>query len=148
VLTALAVLGVYLVLARLEDATARPAFRLASYLTFHLRTPVKPASVAGVFRGVFWIMQWALLPALLLPMFGGIVGQGWSGFRFRVRNRWYWLKTPALLLVAFWVPFKLYGWVPHAGSFGLEMTSFVLRILVAYLLFVAGWMLLVRETAK
>ena len=57
------------------------------------------------------------------------------------------LKCPLLLLCALWVPFRLLDWVPHMGSFAMEMVSFVVRLLVAYLLFVAAWLLLAFFTS-
>jgi hypothetical protein len=149
-LAACAAAGVYILLARCGTWSARPAFRIASYLTLKLRTPVKPSSVLRWFHGAIWLLEWMVVPVLALPMLAGIASRGWAGFAdfgARARSWLYWIATPVLALLALWVPFRIYGWVPHAGSFGMEMTSFVLRIAAAYLLFLGAWLSLVFITS-
>ena len=83
-------------------------------------------------------------------MLAAISPQGWRGFKTigaGVRNWWYWLAAPLLLLCAFWAPLKMLGWTPRAGSFSLEMTSFLLRATLAYLLFGAAWLALAFATS-
>ena len=95
-----------------------------------------------------WLLRWVLLPALLVPIFANVSLRGWRGLRPRfgpMRDR---LEGALLVLCAFWVPLKLLGWVPFAGSFGVEMTSFVVRAAVSYLLFVFGCLLLERVTSR
>jgi len=149
-LAAAALVGVYFLLSQCAGWSARPAFRIASYLTMKLRKPVKPSSVLRWFQVAIWLMDWMVVPVLVLPMMAGIAGRGWAGFRdfgARLRQWLYWIETPALALAAFWVPFRLYDWVPRTHSFGMEMTSFVLRIAAGYLLFVGAWLALVFVTS-
>jgi len=91
-----------------------------------------------------------ILPLLLLPMASGAASRGWSGFgrfaRFRGK-RLYWLEAPILALCSFWLPFKLIGWVPRVDSFVMEILSFAARLLCAYLLFTASWLLLAFLTS-
>jgi hypothetical protein len=150
VVAALALLVVYWLLARLTDAMDNPGFRLASWLTLKLRKPVRPATVQGIFHAVFWVVRWVVVPVLTLPAAPAILSRGWVGFAgiaSRCRVWLYWIETPALLLIALCAPLKLVGWVPHMHSFGGEMTSFVVRTVVAYLLFVTGWLTLAFVTA-
>jgi hypothetical protein len=150
VAVAIALLAVYVLLLRFADAMDNPGFRLASWLTLKLRKPVKPATVQGIFHAVFWVVRWAVVPVLILPMVSAIASRGWAGFQAiasRCRVWRYWIEVPGLLLVALWEPLKLIGWVPHMHSFGGEMTSFVIRATVAYLLFVAGWLVLAFVTS-
>jgi hypothetical protein len=147
---AIALAALYFLLYQSSGWSARPAFRIASYLTMKLRKPVKPSSVLRWFQAAIWLMEWMVVPVLVLPMMAGIAARGWAGFRdfgARVRNWLYWIETPALALLAFWVPFRLYDWVPRTHSFGMEMTSFVLRIGVGYLLLVGAWLALVFVTS-
>jgi len=140
----------YNLVSRLAASSGDTAFKIASWLTLKLRKPVKPASVLGVFGWVFWFVRWVMLPVLLLPVVAGAAARGWSGFaRFgRMAGRpMYWIETAALLLCAFWAPFKILGWVPHVGSFAMEIVSFALRLLIAYLLFVGSWLLLAFLTS-
>ena len=146
---AILVLALYGLLAGAAAASGQPAFRLASWLTLKLRTPVKPATVARIFLGGFWIVRWAVLPVALLSMASGIAARGWHGFgEFTWRGGWrYWLEVPLLLVAGFLLPFVLLAWVPATSGFTLEVVSFSLRMLAAYLLFVgASWTLERRTT--
>jgi hypothetical protein len=58
----------------------------------------------------------------------------------------YWIAAPLLLLCALALPWHLIGWVPHVGSFTMEMLSFTGRVAVAYLLFIAAWTFLASLT--
>jgi len=147
---ALALLIIYALLARLADAVNTPGFKLASWLTLKLRKPVRPAAVQHFFQAIVWAIRWIVLPLLVLPMIAAITVRGWRGFA-AIGEGWrrglYWLKTPVLVLIALWVPWKLLGWVPHMKSFGMEMASFIARAGAAYLLFVAGWLALAFVTS-
>lgn len=138
--TAILAIVLYGLLAWAASAAAQPAFRLASWLTLHLRKPVKPVAVARAFQSVFWVVRWAVLPVALLPMASAIATRGWRGFSgFTWRSGWrYWLGAPALLLAGLQLPFLLMRWVPALEPFGLQMASFAVRIGVGYLLFVGA----------
>jgi hypothetical protein len=176
VTAAAGVAALYLLLAFWAGYSAKPAFGIASWLTMTLRRPVKPATVLAVFNAALWIVRWMALPALLLPMVAGVAARGWRGFcgagasacqplpdgapfgpgsivallAATVRERFVLrlLAVPALLLCAFRLPFLLMGWVPRVGGFWIEMLSFTLRFALAYLLFVAAWLLLVFLTSS
>lgn len=149
-LAALAIVLLYSLLSQWAEYSRQPAFKIASYLTLKFRKPVKPAAVRRVFDGALWLVRWMVLPVFLLPLVSGVAGRGWSGFReigHHVRAWRYWIATPVLLVCAFWLPLRLLGWRPHMANFSLEMASFVIRLLVAYLLFVGAWLLLAFFTA-
>jgi hypothetical protein len=129
-------LAVYWALAEWSDYSSQPAFRVASYLTMTFRKPVKPATVLSVFKLALWLVRWMAVPVLSLPVICGIAT------RHRSRKWWYWIATPLLLVCALWLPLKLMGWTPHAGSFAMQMFSFVVRLPIAYLLFVGAWLVL------
>ena len=141
-LIAIVALLIYGALAWWGDYSTQPALKMASYLTLKTRKPVKPASVQAVFNGVLWVMRWLVVPVILLPLGSAIASKGWHGLRGEsrgVRRRpLYWIEVIGLLLVGIWVPLKLIVWVPGLSSFGLQMVSFVLRLLIAYLLFTAA----------
>lgn len=141
---------IYWLLERWAVFSSKPAFEIASFLTMKFRAPVRPASIARIFGVTLWIVQWMVLPVLLLPAVSAIAAHGWRGYGAIAGNvrRWlYWIETPALLLVAFWIPLKLIGWVPRLNGFGLQAASFVLRAAVAYLLLVGGWLVLASVTS-
>lgn len=141
VLAALVVLILYGVVGWLQDWSAGPAFKFASFLTLKLRKPVKPASMIQAFGLVWWIVRWVVLPVLILPMISAISTKGWRGFGSMGPIRHYkltWLETPLLLLCAVKVPFNLLAWHPVTSGFGPEMFSLLVRLLVAYLFFTVG----------
>lgn len=146
---AILVIALYGLLAWVAGASGQPAFRLASWLTLKLRTPVKPVTIARIFLGAFWIVRWVIVPVALLPMASGIAARGWRGFgEFSWRGGWrYWLEVPLLLVAGLWLPFVVLGWVPAVSGFTLEMVSFSVRMLAAYLLFVGAIWTLERVTA-
>jgi hypothetical protein len=146
---AILILALYGLLAWAAAATGQPAFRLASWLTLKLRTAVKPTTVARIFLGGFWIVRWVVLPVALLPLASGIAARGWRGFaEFTRRGGWRrWLEVPLLLVAGLLLPFVLLSWVPAVGGFTLEVVSFSLRGLVAYLLFVGALWTLERRVS-
>jgi hypothetical protein len=143
VAAAIALILIYVLLSRLSDAMDERGFQLASWLTMKLRKPVKPQTVQRVFHAVLWVVSWIAVPLLTLPVVSAIVS------RVRRRRGWlYWVEASVLLVMAVWAPLKLLGWTPHMKSFNGEMTSFVVRAAAAYLLFVAGWLLLAFVTTR
>jgi hypothetical protein len=85
----------------------------------------------------------------MLPMASGIAARGWRGAgEFTWRRGWrYWLEVPLLLVAGLVLPFVLLSWVPTVSSFTLEVVSFSLRGLVAYLLLVGALWTLERRVA-
>ena len=118
-------------------------------LTLKLRTAVKPTTVARIFLIGFWIVRWVVLPVALLPMASGIAARGWRGFaEFTWRRGWrYWLEVPLLLVAGLVLPFVLLSWVPTVSGFTLEVISFSLRMLAAYLIFVGALWTLEQRVA-
>ena len=143
-----AVAAIFLLLGQWADYSQQPAFRIASWLTLKLRRPVKPASIARVFQVVLWLIEWVIIPVFLVPIFAAASARGWRGLRPRKPELRYWILCPVLLLLALWLPLRLLNWTPYHGSFGLEMTSFILRAATAYGLLVFGWLLLERVTGE
>jgi hypothetical protein len=149
-LAVIAVALLYWLLARWADYSARPAFRIASYLTLKLRSPVRPSAIARVFDTFLWLVRWMVLPVLLLPRLSAIAALGWRGI-FAPRpliGKWlYWIQTPALLFCAVRIPVLLLQWLPRVNGFALESASFVLRASIAYLLFGCAWLVLAFVTS-
>lgn len=134
---------IYALLAWWRDYSTHPVFKIASYVTLKLRKPVKPPSVQAIFDAALWVVRWAVLPVLLLPMASSVANQGWGGFHgagWKRSRQWrYWIQVVVLLLAGIWLPLHLITWVPGLSGFGMQMTSFLFRLLLAYLLFVASW---------
>jgi hypothetical protein len=150
-LMVLAAIAIYWYLAWWAGYSVTPATKLASWLTLEFRKPVRPAIVMRCFNVVLWMVRWVLLPAELLPLFSGVAARGWRGFNefgWRRYSRLYRLEVPLLTLCALWLPFRLVDWVPRVNGFTMEMVSFVLRMAVAYLLFVSAAMVLAFLTSR
>ena len=148
---AAAVGAIYWLLSLWAGYSGRPAFRIASYLTMKLRQPVRPASVVRIFNVGLWLVRWMVVPVLALPVVAAIASRGWKGFGsrgLRGRSLLYWVVVPLLLVCAFWLPFRVWEWVPRVNGFTLEMASFVLRALAGYLCFVGAWLVLVSLTSS
>jgi hypothetical protein len=145
----LLLIAVYLLLAKWEDYSSQPAFKIASYLTLKLRKPVRPSSIARVFNIILWLVEWMVLPVLLLPMLSAISASGWNGFAAagsKAKKWFYWIETPVLLFCAVRLPLLLLHWVPRFESFGVQTASFAARAVVAYLLFGGAWLILASVT--
>jgi hypothetical protein len=148
--TAVILAWIYWMLGRWANYSGTPAFTIASYLTLKLRHPVKPESVRRIFDSALWVARWAVVPVLFLPAVSAMAVRGWTGVREIGAQtcRWvYWIQAPVLLLCALWVPLKLLKWVPITSQFSLEMVSFTVRALVAYLLFTGAWWMLAFVTS-
>ena len=138
---ALVTLLIYVFAAKLQEWCGSPAFRFASWLTLKLRKPVKPATALNVVASIFWLLRWVVLPIVLAPWIVRFAARGRPGSPATLA----WKERaliPILLLAALWLPLRVLAWHPVMTNFALEMTSFVVRALVAYLLFVAGLMAL------
>jgi len=135
-LVALLAAALYWLLEWLLGRADGPAAATASWFTLHLRSPVHPAAILSIFTWAIRFAEWVVVPVLLLPLAA-------SAFVARLRAWTFWVGCPVLLLVAIYVPWRLMHWVPWQGGLGLEMTSFIARWLVAWLLFVTAWFALV-----
>jgi hypothetical protein len=151
VLAAITVVLIYWLLEQWSVYSARPAFRIASWLTLTLRTPVPPAAIARIFNVVLWVVQWMALPVFLLPVASAIATFGWQGFRktsLRTPGWLYWIEVPLLLLCLIRLPLWLFYWVPEVNGFGMQAASFIVRIAAAYLLFGVSWLVLAFVTSR
>ena len=151
ILAAIAVVLIYWLLERWSVYSSRPAFRIASWLTLTLRTPVRPAAIASIFNVVLWVVRWTALPVALLPVASAVAAVGWQGFRkssFGVREWLYWIEVPLLLVCLIRLPLWLFYWVPAADGFGMQAASFTVRIFAAYLLFGVSWLVLAFVTSR
>ena len=88
---------------------------------------------------MLWLLRGVAVPVLLLPLFGKVASAGWSGLRLTVAHRWlYWLQVALLLAVAVYVPLWIFHFIPRPAAFWLQTVSLIVRIGVAYLLFVGS----------
>ena len=135
-------LALYWLLSDLGDRFQHQAFVIGSYATLKTRKPVAPSAILRTYHVLIAILQWLVVPVLLLPLGAGVANRGWHGFSpksFRRSFRWrYWVQVAVLLFLALYLPWKIVNWIPHVPGFGAEFISFLVRFLLAYLLFAAG----------
>ena len=84
-------------LGKLDAPLQTAGQRTASWLTFHLRKPIKPASWAKGYEALLWGVRWIVLPVLVLPLAAGAAMNGARGLWRRGRRvflgaipRWRW----------------------------------------------------------
>ncbi|HXR76496.1 MAG TPA: hypothetical protein VN737_11020 [Bryobacteraceae bacterium] len=139
---AVIVIVLYWLLTVVNGLLDQPAFQLASWLTMTIRKPVPPARILALFHGIVWLVQWLVLPAILVPTAAKVAAEGFGSIR-RLIEKPSLLRSLTifvLLLGAVWAPMRLLAWVPEMPNFAAEMGSFLLRAIIAYLMF-AGFLL-------
>lgn len=116
----------------------------ASWLTMRLRRPVRPSLILGIMTGAIRVVEWFVIPVLLLPIAAAAADLGWRGFAPRslalLRRLPFLIACPVLLLLALYAPWRLIHWTPWQGKLAIEMTSFLSRWILAWLLFVTAWL--------
>lgn len=141
-LLAICAAAIYYLLAYWHNHFGHRAFVIASYATMKLRKPIRPAGVLRAFHVLIWILRWLAVPVIFFPLTASAATLGWRGLgsNFFRRSKWifYAAAVCLLLLCAIWVPLKLVGWAPEIPRFSLQMASFLVRIGLGYLLFVAA----------
>jgi hypothetical protein len=126
-------------LGKLEAPLATAGERTASWLTFHVRKPFKPASWARAFTAVLWGVKWIVLPVVMLPMAAGAARNG-AGGMWRRGGKVFWLQYLMALVVGFYIPGVLMHWVPKLTETTAQVISFGLRFWIAYVLIISAWL--------
>jgi len=125
-------------LGKLEAPLAKAGQQTASWLTFHLRKPIKPVTWARSYLAILWGVRWILLPVLALPIAAGAALHGARGM-WRRASSIFWLEYLIALGIGFYVPSVLMGWVPKLSGTTAQVLSLVLRFGVAYALVITTW---------
>ena len=126
-------------LGKLDGPLAQAGQRTASWLTFHLRKPIKPTTWARAFQAALWGVRWILLPVLVLPIAAGAARNGARGM-WRAGRKVFWLQYLMALLAGFYLPVLLLHWVPKLDGTTAQVLSFTLRLVIAYALMVTAWL--------
>ena len=126
-------------LGKLEAPLTTAGQRTASWLTFHLRKPIKPATWVRSYTAILWGVRWIVLPVLLLPVAAGTAMHGASGIK-RGSRRVFWLQYLLALLIGSYLPTLLTHWVPRFSGTTAQFLSFVVRFGIAYVLMVTTWL--------
>jgi hypothetical protein len=107
-----------------------------SALTLLTRKPVQLPYMGTIFRGIgAFLFALILLPAAARAVVTGQL----KDFR-PVNKRNYLLATAGYLFLGLWLPWTLFWWIPRVESFGGQMTSFLLRMTIAFSLYIGAWL--------
>ncbi len=125
----------------LASAVPRLSVRLAQLLS------VRPRSVTRTLSTILSIVQWVVVPAVLLPISAGIAERGFGGWipgalvlaLRRLKSGWYWIALAVALGIGAYLPWKLIGWVPAPSTLKHESWSLGLRFTAAYVLAISAW---------
>lgn len=123
----------------LAGPLSRAGQATASWLTFHLRKPVKPVWFVRGYLAVLWGLRWIVVPVLFLPLL--------AGYR-KLPDRVFWIEYLIALALGFWAPSMLVSWVPHLTGSAAQVMSFLLRFGLAYLLMITSWIAIGFFTAR
>lgn len=104
----------------------------ASVMTFKSRKPVNPATVVKYLDDARWVIQWLVVPSLLL----------------RMKSTRVFLFFALLVIIGFAAPYAIIHWTPKLESTAAQVTSFVLRFGLAYCLLVTSCVLFARFTSS
>ena len=134
-------------LGRLEEPLTTLGQRTASWLTFHLRKPIKPVTWAKAYLAVLWGVRWIALPVLLLPVAAGVATNGVRGIR-RSAGKVFWVQYLLAFVIGAYIPGLLMGWVPRLTGTTAQVLSFILRFGLAYILVITTWLMLAFFSAQ
>ena len=126
-------------LGKLEAPLMTAGERTASWLTFHLRKPFKPASWSRGYLALLWAVKWIVLPVVMLPVAAGAASEGVRGLK-RGPSKVFCVQYLVALAVGYYLPGWLMHWVPNVESTGAQVMSFAVRFSIAYVLMVSTWL--------
>jgi hypothetical protein len=128
-------------LGKLTGPLTEAGQRTASWLTFHLRKPIKPPTWVAIYLAVLWGIRGIVLPAVFLPMAAGAARHGIRGVWTPAR-RIFWLQYLIAVAIGFYLPAHLAHWVPRFSETTAQVLSFTARFGLAYILMISSWLAL------
>jgi hypothetical protein len=108
-----------------------------------LRPTSGPVSYGNALAYVFFILEWYVIPCILLPVIAArVIGISLPA-GLRTLGRWkYWLSMAVTGLAGVWVTRLIMNWTPGM-TLNEQMVSLVLRLGAAYVLATAAWLITV-----
>jgi hypothetical protein len=121
-----------------------------SVLPASIRGNIPLGVFTGTFEGLVFLLQWVVVPGVLLPLalvaadqgFRGFGHAGWKIWKTRIASLHYWLILAVAALLGVYGTNTLLGWRPSSESptFAGETANLVLRMFLAYGLGLLSWM--------
>lgn len=122
-----------------------------STLPASIRGHISLGALAGIFGVLQFLLQWVMVPGLLLPLALLAADQGFRGFRPAGRKGWkttiaslhYWVILTVAAFLGVYETETIIGWRPASTSptFGGETANLAFRLFLAYSLGLSSWML-------
>lgn len=111
---------------------ASAAQTVASYVTLHLRVPIRPARTQANLAALLAIIKWAILPILMLPLCSELA----RGLEPRRPSHYprVWAGYALAVTLGAYLPWRLIHWQLHANSPPVDLALFAVRFSSAYLL--------------
>jgi hypothetical protein len=130
---------IFWLLGMLQGPLTTAGERTASWLTFHLRKPIKPITWVKTYLAMLWVVRWIVLPIAVLPIVAGAARNGARGM-WRKSSKVFGLQYLAALLIGFYLPSVLMSWVPKLTDTTAQVLSFAVRFGLAYVLIISAWL--------
>ena len=122
-----------------------------SMLPASVRGHVPLGALAGIFGVLEFLLQWVVVPGLLLPLallaadqgFGGFRRAGWKSWKTTIASLHYWVILMVAAFLGVYGGETIIGWRPASASptFSGETANLAFRLFLAYSLGLFSWML-------
>jgi len=140
----------FALIGRIEDLVPILSEWTSSALTFLLRRPVSPERAEMVLAIPVVVLRWVAAPLGLLLLgsavseegFGALRGRGLDRVIGRVGRIGLWWRCAILVSVGLGLPSVLVHWVPEFEGMRAQAASMTVRLLAAYSLAIAAWLVL------
>jgi hypothetical protein len=129
-----------------------------STLPASIREHISLGVLTGFFEVLVFLLQWVVVPGLLLPLvlraadqgFRGFGLSGWKAWRTTIAGLHYWLILAVAAVLGVYGSNTLLGWRPSSESptFAGETANLVLRMFLAYGLGLFSWMVACSLTGR
>jgi len=123
---------------------------LRSTLPASLRAYISLGALTASFEFLVFVLQWIVVPGLLLPLallaadqgFRGFRGAGWKRWKTSIASLHYWVILALAAFLGVYGSSTIMGWRPASESptFAGETSNLALRLFLAYSLALFSWM--------
>lgn len=131
-----------------QYAVTLPGY-LRSEFPAWLRRSISEPALDNIYSGALWLLQWVILPGLLLPFALASAANGFRGliafgdWKKAVRSLGYWITLIVAVGIGVGCVEAIMSWRldPKTATLSAEKTSLAFRLLFAYLVGIFSWLL-------
>jgi hypothetical protein len=134
----------------LSQHTPDAGLVLGSWLTYQMRIAIDPADATEWLNRLLLFAAAAISLLFACPAAARIGERGFGAIREwkPVLKAGYLAECVIYVLLGLIVPVLLFRWIPAAKGLGLQLTSLTVRLLIAFMLFVACWLEFTRRCRR